>query len=166
MTHQKVLGEIFSQIAAFLEDKPCEVLVAPFDVFLPQPGESEDETSTVVQPDISVICDEVKLSEKGCTGPPELVIEIVSPSGASRDQIKKRRLYEKKGVAEYWIVHPSDKLLWKYVLSGDSYGKPEVYDNSGRPTAEVLPEFELDLLKLFGPTEVVKMPSPEKYRRF
>jgi len=52
------------------------------------------------------------------------------------------------------------------VLSGDSYGKPEVYDNSGRPTAAVQPEFELDLLKLFGPSEEVKMPSPEKYRRF
>jgi len=52
------------------------------------------------------------------------------------------------------------------VLSGGSYGKPEVYDNSGRPTAELLPEFELDLLKLFGPAEEVKMPSPEKYRRF
>jgi Uma2 family endonuclease len=166
MTHQKMLGEIHRQIANFLEDKPCDVFSAPFDVFLPEPGESEDETSTVVQPDISVICDEAKLSEKGCIGPPELVIEIVSPSGASRDQIKKRRLYEKKGVAEYWIVHPSDKLLWKYVLSGGSYGKPEVYDNSGTPTAEVLPEFELDLLKLFGPTEEVKMPSPEKYRRF
>ena len=127
VTHQKVLGEIYRQIHNFLEDKP-------FDVFLPEPGESEDETSTVVQPDISVICDEAKLSEKGCTGPPELVIEVVSPSGASRDQIKKRRLYEKKGVAEYWIVHPSDKLLWKYVL--------------------------------FGLTEEVKMPSPEKYRRF
>jgi len=52
------------------------------------------------------------------------------------------------------------------VLSGDSYGKPEVYDNSGTPPAGVLPKFELDLLKLFGPTEEVKMPSPEKYRRF
>jgi len=119
-----------------------------------------------VQPDISVICDKAKLNEKGCIGPPELVIEIVSPSGASRDQIRKRRLYEKKGVAEYWIVHASDKLLRKYVLSGGSYGKPEVYDNSGTPTAEVLPVFELDLLKLFGPTEEVKMPSPQKYRRF
>jgi len=52
------------------------------------------------------------------------------------------------------------------VLSGDSYGKPEVYDNSGTPPAGVLPKFELDLLKLFGPTEEVKKPSPQKYRRF
>jgi len=166
MTHQKILGEIHRQIANFLEDKPCEVFAAPFDVFLPEPEESEDDTSTVVQPDISVVCDQTKLSEKGCTGPPELVIEIVSPWGASRDQIKKRRIYEKKSVAEYWIAHPSDKLLWKYVLAGGSYGKPEIYDNNDTPSAAALPELTLDLLKVFGPTEEVKMPSPEKYRRF
>ena len=166
MTHQKISGEIYSQIHNFLEDKPCDVFSAPFDVSLPEPGESEEQTSTVVQPDIVLICDEEKLSEKGCTGPPELVVEIVSPSEASRDQITKRRLYEKKGVAEYWIVHPSDRILWRYVLSGGSYGKPEVFDNTGTPPVEILPEFELDLLKVFGPSEEVKMPSPERYRRF
>ena len=165
-THQRISGELYSQIHNFLEGKPCEVFPAPFDVFLPEPEESEEETSTVVQPDIVLVCDESKLSEKGCTGPPELVIEIVSPSEASRDQIKKRRLYEKKGVAEYWIVHPFDRLLWRYMLTDGSYGKPEVFDNSGTPPVGILPEFELDLLKVFGPTEEVKTPSPEKYRRF
>jgi Uma2 family endonuclease len=166
MTHQKFSGEIHRQIANFLEGKPCQVFAAPFDLFLPEPGETEEQTSTIVQPDIMVICDEAKLSEKGCTGPPDLLIEIVSPSGASRDQIKKRRLYERKGVSEYWIVHPGDKILWKYILSGGAYGKPEIYDNSGKPSCAVLPEFSLDLMKVFGPTEEVRIPSPEKYRRF
>ncbi len=70
LTHQKMLGEIHRQIANFLEDKPCDVFAVPFDVLLPEPGETEDETSTIVQPNISVICDEAKLSEKGWTGPP------------------------------------------------------------------------------------------------
>ncbi len=48
MTHQRISEEIYRQIANFLEDKPCDVFSAPFDVFLPEPGESEDETSTVV----------------------------------------------------------------------------------------------------------------------
>jgi Uma2 family endonuclease len=164
LTHQKISGEIYRQIANFLEGKPCRVFAAPFDVFLPEPGESEDGTSTVVQPDISIICDDSKLSEKGCTGPPEVIIEIVSPWGASRDQIKKRRLYEKKGVGEYWIVHPSDRIVWKYVLSKGSYGKPDIFDNTGKPSFEIFPEFKLDLLKVFGPSEEVKMPSPAKYR--
>lgn len=165
-THQKISGKIFRQISNFLEGRPCQVLAAPFDVFLPEPGETEERISTIVQPDISIICDKTKLSEKGCTGPPEVIIEIVSPWGASRDQIKKRRLYERKGVAEYWIVHPADRILWKYVLSGGQYGRPEVFDNTGAPSFEILPEFSLDLLKVFGPTEEVRIPSPERYRRY
>jgi Uma2 family endonuclease len=165
-THQAKSGEIFRQIANYLEDKPCQVFAAPFDVFLPEPGEAEERISTIVQPDISIICDETKLSEKGCTGPPEVIIEIVSPWGASRDQIKKRRLYERKGVMEYWIVHPGDRILWKYLLSGGQYGKPEIFDNTGTPSFEILPEFSVDLLKVFGPTEEVRIPSPERYRRY
>jgi len=165
MTHQKMVGEIYRRIAVFLEDNKCEVFVAPFDVFLPKLNESENETSTIVQPDISIICDKSKLSEKGCTGCPDVVIEIISPHGASRDQIKKRHLYEKKGVKEYWIVHPVDKILWKYVLIGDQYGKPQIFDNKGTPSFEKLPDFKLDLLKVFGPDEEVKELSPKKYTR-
>ncbi|MCK5673556.1 MAG: Uma2 family endonuclease, partial [Spirochaetales bacterium] len=153
----------------YLEDKPCQVFSAPFDVFLPEPNETEDKTSTIVQPDISIICDKSKLSEKGCTGCPDVVIEIISPTGASRDQIKKRHLYEKKGVKEYWIVHPVDKILWKYVLTaakeGRQYGKPQIFDYKGTPSFEKLPDFKLDLLKIFGPDEQVTEPSPKKYKR-
>jgi len=169
MTHQRYSVEISRQIANFLEDKPCQVFSAPFDVFLPEPNETEDKISTIVQPDISIICDKSKLSEKGCTGCPDVVIEIISPTGASRDQIKKRHLYEKKGVKEYWIVHPIDKILWKYVLTAAKesreYGKPQIFDYKGTPSFEKLPDFKLDLLKVFGPDEKVTEPSPKKYNR-
>jgi Uma2 family endonuclease len=92
-THQQMVGEIATQLANFLEDKPCEVYAGLFDVFLPTEGESEDETSTVVQPDISIICDESKLSEKGCTGAPDIIIEVVSPYGRTRDQVKKMKVF-------------------------------------------------------------------------
>ena len=169
MTHQRMVGEIYRRIADFLEENKCEVFVAPFDVFLPEPNEKEDKISTIVQPDISIICDKLKLSEKGCTGCPDVVIEIISPTGASRDQIKKRHLYEKKGVKEYWIVHPIDKILWKYVLTtikeGRQYGKPQIFDYRGTPSFEILPDFKLNLLKVFGPDEKVTEPSPKEYKR-
>lgn len=168
-THQKMVIEIASQFHNFLEGKPCEVFTGPFDIFLPADGESEDETSTVVQPDISVICDESKLSEKGCTGAPDIIIEVVSPYGRSRDQVKKMYTYEKKGIREYWIVHSIDKLMWRYARISDApgadYGRPEIFDNSGKPKSDILPGFELDLMKVFGPEpEIVHQPSPAKYR--
>lgn len=168
-THQKMVGEIFSQLHNFLEDRPCEVYSGPFDIFLPATDESEDETSTIVQPDISIICDESKLSEKGCTGAPDIVIEVVSPYGRSRDQVKKLHTYEKNGVREYWIVHSIDKLMWRYARTsaapGAEYGRPEIFENNGKPKSDILPGFELDLMKVFGPEpEVVSQPSPAKYR--
>ena len=77
--HQKLVGNLFYYIKDYLKDKPCEVYVAPFDVRLPFGKENENNTSTVVQPDISVICDKKKLDDKGCIGAPDLVIEIISP---------------------------------------------------------------------------------------
>ena len=150
MTHQDISGALFSQIYNFLDEKPCKVFTAPFDVFLPEKGESEDETSTIVQPDILIICDLSKLSEKGCTGPPDIVIEIISPSSAVRDQIKKLSLYERRGVKEYWIIHPIDKIVWKYILENGHYGKPFIYDATSSPSFNLFPDLNIDLRKVFG----------------
>lgn len=149
-THQTVSGEIFRIIANYLENKPCRVFAAPFDIFLPEKDEPEDKISTIVQPDIVVLCDDEKLSEKGITGPPDIVIEILSSSSITRDQITKRNLYEKKGVKEYWIIDPAGKIVWKYFLINGEYGKPEVFDYKGTPSFHALPELSLNLKKVFG----------------
>ena len=149
-THQTVSGEVFRIIANYLDDKPCRVFAAPFDIFLPEKDEPEDEISTIVQPDIVVLCDDEKLSEKGITGPPDIVIEILSPSSMTRDQITKRDLYEKRGVKEYWIIDPAGKIVWKYSLSNGEYGKPEVFDYKGTPSFQAMPELSLNLTKVFG----------------
>lgn len=153
MTHQKVSGRFSRVIANFLEDKSCQVFAAPFDVFFPEEGESEEQTKTILQPDLSIICDESKLSEKGCTGAPDVIIEIISPSTASHDQIAKLRLYEKYGVREYWIVHPIDRIVWKYVLEKGVYKKPELYDHNGTPAFNTFPELEINLYKAFDVKE-------------
>lgn len=116
--HQEVVGEVFWQIKNALRSKPCRVFVAPFDVRLPQGSEEDDKIETVVQPDISVICDRAKLDEAGCRGAPDWIIEVLSAGTAGRDQVRKLELYERHGVGEYWIVDPVEQTLSVYRLDG------------------------------------------------
>lgn len=99
-THQRVSGILFNSFFNFLDGKPCEVYSAPFDVRL-FTEETAENPDTVVQPDVVVICDPGKLDERGCQGPPDLVIEVVSPASVSFDYIKKLQLYSKYQVREY-----------------------------------------------------------------
>lgn len=93
---------------------PFDVYVAPFDVRLPIPSKKKD--TTVVQPDICVVCDKSKLDDAGCNGAPELMIEILSPNNSKHDLDTKFKLYEEAGVLEYWIVEPVEKMLLVYTL--------------------------------------------------
>jgi Uma2 family endonuclease len=75
-----------------------------------------------------VVCDKAKLDDHGCKGSPDLVIEIISPSSAAIDYIKKLTLYEKSLVKEYWLVHPIDKVITVYqLIENNRYGRPEIY---------------------------------------
>ena len=104
----------------------------PFDVRLPDADEADDDIRTVVQPDISVICNPEKLDDRGCRGTPDFIAEILSPSTSAKDQIQKVRLYEKHGVKEYWIIHPTDKVLTIRVLNENGrYGIPMICDGKG-----------------------------------
>lgn len=148
--HQEISGALFNKIYNYLEGKPCKVYNAPFDVRLPQGKESEEDVITVVQPDITVICDRSKLDEKGCKGAPDLVIEIVSPHTVSKDMKEKPALYERHGVKEYWIIHPIDKLALVYRLQENrQYVKPEVYSEENTVESKVLAGFSVDLKTIF-----------------
>ncbi len=116
--HQRILGFSFNIIFNYLQakDGPCEVYPAPFAVKL----FSEDDKN-VVEPDISVICDPNKLTDRGCTGAPDWIVEIVSPSNSSHDYIRKLNLYADAGVREYWIVNPKDQSVWVYFLEQDNF---------------------------------------------
>jgi Uma2 family endonuclease len=113
-SHQKLSAKLFNSIYNNLIGQPCEVYDAPFDVILPEGDESDAEVDTVVQPDIVVYCDKTKLREYGARGAPDLVVEILSPSTSKKDQNEKFRLYEKRGVREYWVVDPAGKWLSVY----------------------------------------------------
>ena len=101
---------------------------------------TDAEINTVVQPDISIICDRSKLDDRGCLGAPDWVIEVLSPSTISHDQITKRALYERAGVREYWLVHPGDRLVTIYTLIAGAYGKPDIHELIGETRSILLPE--------------------------
>jgi len=149
--HQKWLGELFVQFHTYLADKSCEVYLAPFDVRLPDfSGASDEETITVVQPDIMVVCDHDKLDDRGIKGAPDLVVEIISPSTAKRDITTKYELYQRHGVKEYWLLYPNDRTLLVYRLTDSSrYASPEVFGEGDTVPVQLLGDLAVDLGKVF-----------------
>lgn len=142
-THQTLVVEMVRQIGNYLEDKPCEVYVAPFDVRLPAGDEDDDRITTVVQPDIAVICDPAKLDEAGCRGAPDWIVEVLSPVTAAKDQIRKRDLYQRHGVREYWLVHPTDHILTRYRLEAGGFGPALIEETRGATAVGILPGLEI-----------------------
>lgn len=140
LAHQEVAGEIYLQARLALKNKPCRAFIAPVDVRLPKRDEADDLIDTVVQPDVLVVCDSSKLGRRGVRGAPDWVVEVLSPATAGHDQIRKRTLYERCGVKEYWLVHPVDRLLTVYILINAEYGKPELYELTGETQVNVLPD--------------------------
>lgn len=143
-THQRIVGELFRQIADALEEGPCEVNIAPLDVRFPADGESDDAIVTVVQPDLFVVCDPGKLDERGCRGAPDWVIEVISPQSAAHDQITKLATYERHGIKEYWLVHPIDRIVFVYCLEGDRYGRPSLHELKGPLPSAAVPGAMID----------------------
>ncbi len=142
--HQDVVVELSRQIANFLRDHSCRVYTAPFDVRLPRAAEADDEVDTVVQPDISVVCDPQKLDDAGCRGAPDWIIEVLSPATAAKDQIRKRVLYQRHRVKEYWLVHPIDRILTIYRLEQDEYGKPDIQATEDATPVATLQGLQID----------------------
>jgi len=142
--HQRLSFELAREVANALEGSGCEVNVAPFDVRLPEGDEADDDIDTVVQPDISVVCDPSKLDDKGCRGAPDWVIEVLSPGSAGHDQVRKLALYERHGVTEYWLVHPVDRVVIIYRLEDGAYGRPLVSELQGCSGCRACPGAEID----------------------
>ncbi len=150
--HQEISGELFYQIRNYLKGHDCMVYAAPFDVLLPEAGQAEDSATTVVQPDISVICDSSKLTVQGCTGAPDLVVEILSPYTAHTDMEIKFRLYESHGIREYWIVDPGNRYVHVFVLD-DAARYPEtptIFFETDTISCTAIPGLDLSLREVFG----------------
>ena len=113
--HQKLVNKLSQKISNYIDEKKdsCELYSAPFAVFL------NADDKTYVEPDICIICDQSKLTDKGCNGAPDFIIEIVSPSTQRMDYFVKLFKYRTAGVREYWIVNPLKETVQIYSFEGD-----------------------------------------------
>ena len=149
--HQKVLLQLARQAADALEGKTCEAYIAPFDVRLPKGDEQDEALDTVVQPDLSVVCDPAKLDDKGCRGAPDWIVEVLSPATASHDHLTKRAVYERCGVREFWLVHPTDRIATIYrQVEPRRFGPAEIIELSGQTAVSILPEIVVEWERVVG----------------
>lgn len=150
--HQAISMELGAAIRSHLAGSGCRVFAAPFDVLLPDsPGQSDDEVTNVVQPDLAVVCDPAKLKPFGCVGAPDWIIEILSPWTSRRDLAEKHALYERHAVREYWVVDPGNRYIHAYLLGGDGkYAAPVLHVGDATAASTVCPGFALKLEELFA----------------
>jgi len=134
-------------MATYLTGKPCKIRPAPYDVRLFYAGDDYD--STVVQPDISIICGREKRGPEGCRGAPDMVIEVLSPSNTAEEMGRKFRLYREAGVKEYWVVSPKDKILDTHLFDGSIFHFNS-YAASGKADVGIFPGFAVDLEPVFA----------------
>lgn len=148
--HQKICMELSRQLANYLEGKRCEVYPAPFGVRLfEEEGDRPEDVDTLVEPDITVVCDPGRLDQHGCKGAPDLVIEVLSPSSLRHDRFVKLALYQRAGVREYWIVSPEDRTVQVYTLEGGILQPRAFYGPEEVAKVHVLDGCFLELCKVF-----------------
>jgi Uma2 family endonuclease len=144
--HQSILMELARQFANYLYRKPCKVFPAPYDVRLFYAADESDDT--VVQPDLSVVCDAGKRGPEGCRGAPDLVAEILSPSNTASEMERKFDLYRVAGVREYWVLDPAMKTLYAYQFNGNAI-LAHSYTASDTAQAGIFPDLRIDLQSVF-----------------
>ncbi|MEX0968515.1 MAG: Uma2 family endonuclease [Bacteroidia bacterium] len=155
--HQDLIFHLVKIIDAHLAEKDCKTYMAPFDVRL-KPNlrlvkdQQDDEITTVVQPDISAFCDLKKLYERGAIGPPDLIIEIISPHSVKLDTRDKLLLYQNSGVREYWIVFPEEREVEVYSLDEQGrYSRINSYPAGGVQVISVIfPELKISVEQVFA----------------
>lgn len=148
--HQKISGEIFRQLANFLEGKKCEVYAAPFAVRLFEDEKAlPEDVQTVFEPDISIICDKNKLDDHGCKGAPDMIVEILSPSTAKHDLFFKMRCYGQAGVKEYWIVSPREENVQVFMSENGALMPNAAYTKEDIAKVNVLDGCFIELSRVF-----------------
>jgi len=146
--HQRISGRLHLLIGNWLQEHPVgQLFYAPFDVVF--------SNIDVVEPDLLYMSNERAaevLTEEHVRGVPELVIEITSPGTRRGDETLKRRLYERSGVTEYWVVDPDVDVVRAYRRSGEGFARPvELSAEAGDVlTTALLPGLEIPLARVFA----------------
>lgn len=148
--HQEIVSELIRQLGNYLDGKTCRAYPAPFGVRLfERAGDRPENVDTIVEPDVSIVCDPRKLDELGCKGAPDMVAEVLSPSTQRHDRLVKYNLYQRAGVREYWIVDPENKTVQVSILEDGRYRLAEVYTAQDVAKVNVLDGCFVELSKLF-----------------
>lgn len=149
--HQRLSGRLFLALGNALGRSRCEVYSAPFDVRLSRFNARQNkDVTTVVQPDLCVICDPAKLDDRGCVGAPDLIVEILSPGNSRKEMKDKFEIYEENGVTEYWVVMPEFQTIQVYRLNeaGKYIGLPPAVTGDLLKTP-IIPNLEVDVAAIF-----------------
>lgn len=151
--HQRISFVLSGMLFNHFNLQECYAFAAPFDVRLYDRKKSKKENKdihTVVQPDLSVICDKTKIDEFGCNGAPDLMVEILSPGNSTKEMRLKFDLYEEVGVREYWIIDPDHKIA--HVFYSDSAGKyklSKIYVHDEELQSVIFDDLKIDLREVF-----------------
>lgn len=140
--HQKISYRLSKAIGNYIDSNngSCEVYPAPFAVFIAK------DDQNYVEPDISVVCDKSKLSDRGCEGAPDFIIEIVSPSTQRMDYGTKLFKYRTAGVREYWIVNPAKQVVNVYNFENEE--SANLYSFDDEIPVGIYPGFTIKILDL------------------
>ncbi len=138
LNHQELLMWLSVTIYNYIKGNKgkCKVIPAPFGIYI------KKDDKNYFEPDISVICDNDKLDQKGCHGAPDWVIEIVSPTSRRMDYMRKPPVYKQAGVREYWIVDYDQKIISVYMLQESD--EAVIYPWGSTIRVNIYPNFEID----------------------
>jgi len=150
--HQVIVLKLAAMFEKFFAGKPCKPFVAPLDVVL--------DDINVVEPDVFVVCDESKITEKNIKGAPDLVIEVLSPSNIIKDRRTKKWLYEQHRIQEFIIISPMEESAERYWLVDGKYGVAELFNWDESFYSRLVPELYFDLRVIFEKENVVSEPDP------
>ncbi|GAA0591973.1 hypothetical protein GCM10009001_05150 [Virgibacillus siamensis] len=144
--HQKISSYLHGELYNALKGKNCDVFSAPTDVLF---DHTNDDAKKKVVPDLFVTCNPDNLTENEYVGPPEFIIEIVSPSSRSHDMVTKLNLYMNNGVSEYWIVDPVKNHIMMYVKDENNEVQFDLVNSGGVAISKTTRSFEISLDRLF-----------------
>lgn len=147
--HQVICRNLLVLLTEFLDRNPLgEVFQAPSDVYLTD--------YDVYQPDLFYVsaANAAILTEQGAAGPPELVVEILSPATARLDRDIKRKVYAQAGVKELWLVDPEQKVVQVYQLSPEAEGPPTSHRLGTAFTSPLLPGLLIPTARVFRPSRL------------
>lgn len=141
--HALAIARLFALLLPVVARRGGEVLTAPLDVFM--------RGANPVQPDLIVLLPERFgfINKRGIEGPPDLIVEVLSPSNPQRDRLTKRALYERAGVHEYWLGSPKAASVEVLALDGETFRTHASAGGDELVTSALFPELSFAASAIF-----------------